>query len=169
MQPLSSESVHPLWLRSCHWVNDLAITGMLLSGWRIYNASPLFSYTFPVQFTLGGWLGGALQWHFALMWVLMINGAVYISLGVVTGRFRHKFFPLSWRQLKESLPRVLRGKLQHTDLRQYNMVQKIAYLLIILDGVGLVLSGMVLWKSVQFPFLYGYRAASADTAGSYVG
>lgn len=163
MLPSHSKPVHPLWLRCCHWVNAAAIMGMLLSGWRIYNASPLFPFTFPAQFTLGGWLGGALQWHFALMWVLVINGAVYLSLGMASGRFRRKFFPLSWCQLQETLSQALRGKLRHTDLRQYNMVQKIAYLLVLLDGIGLVLSGMVLWKPVQFPWLCtllgGYEAA----------
>lgn len=163
MQPSPSETVHPLWLRCCHWVNAVAIAGMLFSGWRIYNASPLFPFSFPPSLTLGGWLGGALQWHFAMMWVLVINGAVYLSLGMVSGRFGRTFFPLSLRQLKEDLSQALHGKLQHADLRHYNMVQKIAYLLILLDGVGLVLSGLVLWKSVQFPLLRtllgGYEAA----------
>lgn len=153
MQPSSSETLHPLWLRSCHWVNVVSIAGMLFSGWRIYNASPLFPFEFPALFTLGGWLGGALQWHFAMMWVLVLNGAVYLSLGMASGRFRQKFFPLSWRQLKDDLLQALRGKLQHADLRQYNMVQKTAYMFILLDGIVLVLSGLVLWKSVQFPFL----------------
>ncbi len=163
MQPSHSQPVHPLWLRCCHWVNVVAIAGMLFSGWRIYNASPLFPFTFPTPLTLGGWLGGALQWHFALMWVLVINGAVYLSLGVISGRFRRKFFPLSWQSLKETLSQALRGKLQHADLRDYNMVQKIAYLLILLDGVGLMFSGLVLWKPVQFSLLStllgGYEAA----------
>ncbi|MDG5474736.1 cytochrome b/b6 domain-containing protein [Citrobacter freundii] len=153
MRPSTSETVHPLWLRCCHWVNVVAIAGMLFSGWRIYNAAPLFSFEFPAQITLGGWLGGALQWHFAMMWVLAFNGAIYLSLGIASGRFRQKFFPLSYRQLKDDLLQALRGKLQHADLRHYNMVQKIAYLFILLDGIVLVLSGLVLWKSVQFPFL----------------
>lgn len=163
MRASHSESVHPLWLRCCHWVNVVAVTVMLLSGWRIYNASPLFPFSFPAPLTLGGWLGGALQWHFAMMWVLVINGVTYIVLGLASGRFRHTFFPLSTRQLKNDMAQALRGKLQHTDLRHYNMVQKVAYLLILLDGVGLVLSGLVLWKSVQFPLLRtlfgGYEAA----------
>jgi thiosulfate reductase cytochrome b subunit len=98
-------------------------------------------------------LGGALQWDFAMMWILALNGAIYLSLGMASGRFRQKFFPLSWRQLKDDLFQALRGKLQHADLRHYNMVQKIAYLFILLDGIVLVLSGLVLWKSVQLPFL----------------
>ena len=119
-------NIHPLWLRCCHWVNAIAIAGMLFSGWRIYNASPLFDFTFPASLTLGGWLGGALQWHFAMMWVLGINAVVYLTLGIITGRFQRKFFPLSLRELFDDLRQALRGKLQHADLSHYNAVQKLA-------------------------------------------
>jgi thiosulfate reductase cytochrome b subunit len=158
-----SKTIHPLWVRCCHWVNAIAIVGMMFSGWRIYNASPLFDFSFPREITLGGWLGGALQWHFAMMWVLGINGAVYLTLGVISGRFKRKFFPLSLRELFNDLRQALRGKLAHADLSHYNMVQKLAYVGVILLGVGLVLSGLVLWKSVQFPLLRelfgGYETA----------
>jgi thiosulfate reductase cytochrome b subunit len=158
-----SKTIHPLWVRCCHWVNAIAIAGMMFSGWRIYNASPLFDFSFPREITLGGWLGGALQWHFAMMWVLGINGAVYLTLGVISGRFKRKFFPLSPRELFNDLRQALRGKLAHADLSHYNMVQKLAYVGVILLGVGLVLSGLVLWKSVQFPLLRellgGYETA----------
>lgn len=163
MSPSRPEKIHPLWLRCCHWVNAIAIAGMMFSGWRIYNASPLFDFSFPAEVTLGGWLGGALQWHFAMMWVLVINAVVYLSLGIVTGRFRRKFFPLSLRELRHDVIQALRGKLQHADLSHYNAVQKLAYLGAIFLGIGLVLSGLVLWKSVQFPLLRellgGYEAA----------
>jgi thiosulfate reductase cytochrome b subunit len=158
-----SKTIHPLWVRCCHWVNAIAIAGMMFSGWRIYNASPLFDFSFPREITLGGWLGGALQWHFAMMWVLGINGAVYLTLGVISGRFKRKFLPLSPRELFNDLRQALRGKLAHADLSHYNMVQKLAYVGVILLGVGLVLSGLVLWKSVQFPLLRellgGYETA----------
>jgi thiosulfate reductase cytochrome b subunit len=158
-----SKTIHPLWVRCCHWVNAIAIAGMMFSGWRIYNASPLFDFSFPREITLGGWLGGALQWHFAMMWVLGINGAVYLTLGVISGRFKRKFLPLSPRELFNDLRQALRGKLAHADLSHYNMVQKLAYVGVILVGVGLVLSGLVLWKSVQFPLLRellgGYETA----------
>ena len=58
-------------MRITHWINALAILIMIGSGWQIYNASPLFdSLVFPKSITLGGWLAGALLWHFAAMWVL---------------------------------------------------------------------------------------------------
>ncbi|RNM03693.1 cytochrome b/b6 domain-containing protein [Dickeya undicola] len=163
MSSAKPENIHPLWLRCCHWINAIAIAGMLFSGWRIYNASALFDFSFPAVLTLGGWLGGALQWHFAMMWVLVVNGTVYLTLGVVGGRFRRKFFPLSLRLLRDDLQQALRGKLQHTDLSHYNAIQKVAYLSTILLGIGLLLSGLVLWKSVQFPLLRdllgGYETA----------
>lgn len=159
----SSANIHPLWVRVCHWINVIAMAAMIFSGWRIYNASPLFPFTFPAAFTLGGWLGGALQWHFAMMWLWGINGLVYCMLGLISGRFARQFFPLTFKGLLKDAGQALRGKLQHADLRQYNMVQKLAYLLAMVTGAGLVLSGLVIWKSVQFPLLReilgGYDAA----------
>ncbi len=105
MQPLPLKQIHPLWLRCCHWINAVTVAGMICSGWRIYNASPLFSFNYPAALTLGGWLGGALLWHFALMWILLINATIYLTLGICSGRFRSKFFPLSWTSLKNPLRR----------------------------------------------------------------
>ncbi len=145
--------VHPFWLRAFHWINLLAVTVLILSGWRIYNASPIFSFTFPKVITLGGWLGGALLWHFAAMWLLFFNGLMYLSLNIVTGRFKARFFPIRLRDLMADLSAAFRGKLAHEDLSEYNAVQKLAYLFAVAFIVLLVLSGMVVWKSVQFPLL----------------
>ena len=145
--------VHPMWLRICHWLNALAMLVMVASGWRIYNASPLFNFTFPAELTLGGWLGGALQWHFAGMWLFGINGVVYLLINIFSGRLKRKFWPLSPRELIKDFVAALRGKLAHEDLSQYNTVQKLAYLFVIFDGIILVCSGLVIWKSVQFPLL----------------
>ncbi|MCE0845494.1 cytochrome b/b6 domain-containing protein [Buttiauxella sp. A2-C1_F] len=145
--------VHPMWLRICHWLNALAMLVMVASGWRIYNASPLFNFTFPAELTLGGWLGGALQWHFAGMWLFGINGVVYLLINIFSGRLKRKFWPLSPRELIKDFVAALRGKLAHEDLSHYNTVQKLAYLFVIFDGIILVCSGLVVWKSVQFPLL----------------
>ncbi|TDN52976.1 thiosulfate reductase cytochrome b subunit [Buttiauxella sp. JUb87] len=145
--------VHPLWLRICHWLNALAMLIMVTSGWRIYNASPLFNFTFPAELTLGGWLGGALQWHFAGMWLFGINGVIYLLINIFSGRLKHKFWPLSPRALANDFIAALRGKLAHEDLSHYNTVQKLAYLFVMIDGIILVCSGLVVWKSVQFPLL----------------
>ena len=155
--------IHPLWLRATHWLNALAVLLMVASGWRVYNAAPLFNFRFPREFTLGGWLGGALQCHFAGMWLLAINGLVYLTLNVASGRFAHKYFPLSFSDLRRGLSAALRGRLAHADPRTYNGVQRAAYLFVIADLMLLVLSGLVLWKSVQFPLL---REALGDYEGA---
>jgi thiosulfate reductase cytochrome b subunit len=146
-------TIHPIWLRTAHWLNVVAVLVMVASGWRIYNASPIFAMSFPREITLGGWLGGALQWHFAGMWLLMVNGLAYLSLNLFSGRFKQKFFPLRISDIRRDLRDALRGRLQHHDARRYNGLQRAAYLLVIGDAVVLVLSGLVLWKSVQFPLL----------------
>lgn len=155
--------VHPLWLRLCHWLNALAMLIMVTSGWRIYNASPLFNFSFPNELTLGGWLGGALQWHFAGMWLFGINGVIYLLINIFSGRLKRKFWPLSPRELISDFISALRGKLTHNDLNHYNTVQKMAYLFVMIDGIILVCSGFVVWKSVQFPLLRellgGYESA----------
>src|SRR5260370_14691397 len=87
--------IQPAWVRVLHWINAVAIILMIMSGWQIYNASPLFDFTFSHSITLGGWLGGALLWHFAAMWLLMVNGLVYLALGLGTGRLRQKLPPIT--------------------------------------------------------------------------
>jgi len=155
--------IHPAWLRVTHGLNAVAFFVLVLSGWRIYNAAPLFEFRFPGAVTLGGWLGGALLWHFAAMWLLVGNGIVYLALNVASGRIRRKFFPLSPRALVSDLWAALRGRLSHADPRTYNAVQRAAYLFVIVGTTLLVMSGLVLWKSVQFPLLRelmgGYEAA----------
>jgi len=150
--PLSAE-VQPAWVRVTHWLNALGAILMILSGWRIYDASPIFSFRFPPSFTLGGWLGGALMWHFAAMWLLGVNGLAYLVLNLATGRVRRRFWPLSLRELVSDFVAALRGKLSHDDPFHYNAVQKAAYVGAVALLVLLVLSGLVIWKSVQFPLL----------------
>ena len=162
MSPIPASS-HPRWLRLTHWLNALAVLVMVTSGWRIYNASPLYDFSFPKGITLGGWLGGALQWHFAAMWFLAINGLVYLIINLASGRLSRRFFPLSPKGVVQDLWAALRGRLGHADLSHYNQVQRLAYLFVMLDITLLVVSGLVLWKSVQFPLLRellgGYDAA----------
>ena len=160
---LQHYSSHPGWLRLTHWLNALAVLVMVTSGWRIFNASPFFDFSFPAALTLGGWLGGALQWHFAGMWLLVLNGVLYLMLNIATGRLFTRFFPLSPRGVLRDLSTALRGKLAHDDLSHYNQVQRLAYLFAIVDVALLIMSGLVLWKSVQFGLLRellgGYEAA----------
>ncbi len=155
--------IHPGWLRATHWINAFAVLLLVTSGWRIYNASPFFPFSIPSNLTLGGWLGGALQWHFFAMWLLLINGIAYLLINVLSGRLRRQFFPISPKAFLLDMAAALKGKLAHADPRKYNTVQRVAYLFVMFDIVLIVLSGLVLWKSVQFPLLRelmgGYEAA----------
>ena len=143
-------AIHPLWVRVCHWINAVAILVMIGSGWQIYDASPLFRFEFPRAIALGNWLGGALLWHFAAMWVLVVNGLVYLTLGFATGRFRRKLLPIYPSQVFVDAKAALTFNLAHDDLSRYNAVQKLLYTGVILCGVLIVLSGLAIWKPVQF-------------------
>jgi thiosulfate reductase cytochrome b subunit len=155
--------IQPAWVRALHWTNAFAMVLMIMSGWQIYNASPLFGFSFSPSITLGGWLGGALLWHFAAMWILMVNGLIYLVLGFVTGRFRKKLLPITPEGVISDAKAALTGKLSHDDLSKYNSVQKLLYAGVIIVGVLVVLSGLSIWKPVQLQWLTalfgGYDAA----------
>ena len=101
MKEVHSRAVHPVLVRITHWVNALAILVMVMSGWKIYNAAPLFDFMFPNDLTLGGWLAGALQWHFAAMWLLAVNGLIYLAYGIASGHLRRRMLPISPRALAD--------------------------------------------------------------------
>lgn len=152
----------PLVVRITHWVNAVAMVLMIGSGWRIYNASPLFDFRFPREITIGGWLGGALQWHFAAMWLLVINGLIYLAYGLWSGHLKMSLLPLSPRAVWDDMVAALRLKLDHSS-GTYNAVQKLLYIGVLVLGVLVVLSGLAIWKPVQFHLLAavmgGYEGA----------
>src|SRR6266404_1789883 len=145
--------IQPAWVRTAHWINAVAMILMIMSGWQIYNASPLFAFKFAKSITLGDWLGGALLWHFAAMWLLMVNGLVYLALGFATGRFAKKLLPITPAGVISDTKAALTGKLSHDDLTKYNYVQKLLYAGIIVVGILIVLSGLSIWKPVQLQYL----------------
>jgi thiosulfate reductase cytochrome b subunit len=155
--------VHPLLVRVTHWINALAVLMMIASGWQIYNASPLFSFTFPDAVTLGGWLAGALQWHFAAMWLFVLNGSVYVLYGIFSGHFRRKLLPISPAAILHDVREALRGRLAHDDLSVYNAAQRAAYVALIVALALLVCSGLAIWKPVQLHWL---AAAMGDYEGA---
>lgn len=144
-----AEPIHPLYVRITHWINAFAILIMIGSGWQIYNASPLFAFSFPASVTLGGWLAGGILWHLAGLWLLVVNGLIYFSLGFATGRFRRKLLPIRPREVVQDLAAAITGRLSHDDLTHYNAVQKLLYAGILVTGVVIVLSGLAIWKPVQ--------------------
>jgi thiosulfate reductase cytochrome b subunit len=156
-------AIHPLWVRITHWINALAVMVMIGSGWEIYNASPLFAFAFTPAITLGRWLAGALLLHFAAMWILVLNGLVYLILGIVTGRFRSKLFPIRAAAVLADTRAALTGRLSYDDLSVYNAVQRLFYSGVLVVGIVVVLSGVAIWKPVQFQeltaLLGGYDTA----------
>ncbi len=154
--------IHPLAVRITHWTNAMAMTVMIASGWQIYDASPLFPFVFPSWLTLGHWLGGALAWHFAAMWLLAANFAIYLVYGLASGHIRRCLFPLHPREIWRDANLALRFRLPHRGAR-YNAVQRLLYLL---AGGGIALaivSGVAIWKPVQlYPVTFalgGYEIA----------
>jgi thiosulfate reductase cytochrome b subunit len=145
-------SFHPFALRLTHWLNAFAIGCMLMSGWAIYNAAPIFGFRFPHWATLGGWLGGAVAWHFAAMWLLVVNGLFYLLYGIFSGHFRLHLLPVSIRAVFVDASLAVRFRLPH-QAGVYNAVQKLLYWGVIVLGVLVVLSGLSLWKPVQLDWL----------------
>jgi thiosulfate reductase cytochrome b subunit len=151
---LDQATIHPIWVRTFHWINAAAVILMCMSGWQVYEASPIFpAVRFPATVTLGGWLGGALLWHFAFMWILVANFVAYVAMSLFTGRLRRTIFPITPRAIVSDLVAALRGKLSHSDPGEYNAVQKLAYLVVIVDIALVIVSGLTIWKPVQFPVL----------------
>ena len=148
--------IHPVAVRLMHWINAAATVVMIMSGLQIHNAYPILPFQLPGWMTLGGWLGGALLWHFAAMWVLAINGVLFLCHGILTGRFRRMWWPLSPRQLFGDLRDALRGRLAHEDLASYNAVQKFSYVFVTAMLALVVASGLALWKPVQLAGLTAF-------------
>jgi thiosulfate reductase cytochrome b subunit len=143
--------LHPLPLRIMHWTNAIAIFIMIGSGWKIYNDDVIFGFLhFPDALVIGKWAQYGLQWHFFGMWIFVLNGLAYLTYGIATGRFRRKLFPVSIREILVTVGEALRFQLRHDDLTHYNAVQKILYLGVMLIGITIVISGLALWKPVQF-------------------
>ena len=162
-QPPEQSVIHPLYVRITHWINALAVLILIGSGWQIYNASPLFAFTFPGSLTLGGWLAGGLLWHFAAMWLLVANGLVYVVLGLATGRLRRQLLPIRPADVVRDVAAALAGRLSRDDLARYNAAQKALYAGVLLAGVVIVASGLAMWKPVQLQelaaLLGGYEGA----------
>ncbi len=169
-------TIHPLFVRVTHWINAFAIILMIGSGWRIYNNVPIFSWlVFPEWATLGGdpeityklnkdvGFSNALLWHFAAMWLFFINGLIALIYAYATGRLRRKWFPIRFSEILHDLSEASRLRLAHDDITVYNAVQKISYVGVVLAAVLMVLSGLAIWKPVQFHTLtwlfFGFQGA----------
>lgn len=150
----SSSKMHPSVLRAMHWTNAIAMIVMIMSGWKIYNDEVLFGFLhFPDAITLGIWAQHALQWHFLGMWVLVLNGLIYLGYGIASGRFRRLLLPISPRSVIRDAIAAMTFKLDHSDITHYNAVQKAMYIGVIFVIIIQVVSGLALWQPVQFDYL----------------
>jgi thiosulfate reductase cytochrome b subunit len=139
-------------VRVMHWIGAFAIICMILSGWQIYNASPILPFVFPRWMTLGGWLAGGIAWHLSAMWLLVANGLAYLVYGIASGHFRRDFLPIVPRTVGHDLIQALRLCLSHR-LGDYNAVQRLLYAGVIVVVILTVLTGVSIWKPVQLGWL----------------
>jgi Ni/Fe-hydrogenase b-type cytochrome subunit len=161
-KPVLAAYEHPRVVRFAHWLNAISLFVLIASGLRIFRAFPSFGskvpqkvlLKVPEKLTLGGWLGGALQWHFTFMWIFVSTGLIYVVYQLFSGNYRQVLF----------MPRDVSGvwpMARHYFLfgpkpeikEAYNPLQKLAYTSSILFGVLATVSGIVLYKPVQFWWL----------------
>ena len=152
MDPRRNPLAHSLPVRIMHWIGATAVICMILSGWQIYNASPLLPFTFPRWMTLGGWLGGGIAWHLSAMWILFADGFAYVAYGILSGHFRRDILPPRPRVILNDLEDALRFRLGH-QLGFYNGVQRLLYMGVIIVICMAVVTGFSIWKPVQLGWL----------------
>ena len=161
-EPYHAVYEHPFIVRLCHWVNTISLFVMAGSGLQIFRAFPSFGAKIPQKdllhwpesFALGGWLGGALQWHLTFMWIYLATGLLYIGYQVFSGNYRQVLFvprdtPGVWPVVRHYFLRSSKPPLKEA----YNHLQKCAYTVAIGLGVLSVLTGFAVWKPVQLSWL----------------
>ena len=158
--PGQQVQIHPIAARLTHWLMALAILIMIGSGWRIYNASPIFGFSFPDMFTLGGnvedalalhndpGVASAIAWHFAGMWLLLLSYLGFMLWNTITGHFRRDFLPVGPLSFWRDFSAAARFKLDHR-LGEYNAVQRVFYWGVLAAVAMMLLSGIAIWKPVQ--------------------
>lgn len=146
-----SRRLHPVPIRIMHWINAFAMIVMITSGWGIYDDDVIIrGFMFPGWARLGEWAAPSLNYHFAGMWLLGLNGLAYLTYGAVTGRFRERLLPIRAHELIGTVRDTLHFRIAHEDLTTYNAVQKALYIIVIVAGVSQVVTGLAIWKPVQF-------------------
>jgi len=149
-----TRAAHPVAIRIMHWIGVYAMGCMIFSGWEIYNASPSLPFLFPAWTGLGGWLGGALAWHLSAMWLLFADGIAYLIYGFASGHFRRDLKPPRPTEVGHDLSAALHFRLGHR-IGHYNAVQRVLYAGVIVAIMLQVMTGLSIWKPVQFGWLAG--------------
>ncbi len=159
------ERVHPFIVILTHWLNVIALGIMVSSGMKIYNASPIFGFKMPAFLTLGGWLGGARQWHFFAMWIFVVNGLLWWLYNAISkhGRETTLFKPSDVKGVLPMIKYYLRINKEHPKTKKYNPLQKLAYTSIPFAALAGILSGLVMYWPVQMQVL-GYLFGGYDGA-----
>jgi thiosulfate reductase cytochrome b subunit len=150
-----------------HWTNAVAMLIMILSGWGIYDDFVIIrGFHFAPYLRLGDWAAPSLQWHFAGMWLLALNGLAYLLYGMVTGRLRERLLPIRIDELFQTVRAALHFEIEHHDLTVYNAVQKLLYIVVVLAGISQVVTGLFIWKPIQFSsavaLLGGFQAVRIE-------
>lgn len=152
---------HPFIIRLCHWINTVALFVLIASGLRIFRAFPSFGakipqknlLDIPKQLTLGGWLG-ALQWHFTFIWIYVATGLLYFAYQIFSGHYEQVLF--TRRDIRGVWPMARHYFLfgpKPELVEVYNPLQKLAYTSALILGALSVVTGLVLYRPVQFSFL----------------
>ncbi|MBS1745766.1 MAG: cytochrome b/b6 domain-containing protein [Bacteroidetes bacterium] len=171
---------HPLAIRWFHWINFPVISIMIWSGLLIYWANSVyqikigdaviyrfFSKDFYKALHIPYNLAKGMSFHFAFAWLFVINGILYVAYTVFSGEWRYllpnkKSFKEAWQVLLHDL----HIRTTSPPQQKYNAAQRIAYSAIIFMGIGSVLSGLAIYKPVQFSWTLflcgGYTAARIE-------
>jgi thiosulfate reductase cytochrome b subunit len=155
-------------VRLAHWLHAVFLVGMIASGLQIYNAyahfglrdhplalpNPLDGNPIPQWATLGGWLAGGLNWHFALAWPFVITGLVYLGFLAISGEWRSLLFrPRDLGPAVQMQLYYVRLRKDHPPQGKHNALQKAAYTFIVALGAIATLTGFAIYKPVQLAWL----------------
>jgi thiosulfate reductase cytochrome b subunit len=136
-------------IKAFHSINLIALIFMTASGLQIYNANPVFGgragWRFPKELLLGGWLGGGRNWHFASMWVFSMTLLIYGIYIFITRRWKHRF-------TSEKDIQALQAK---NPKRKNYAWHRLAYTAIIPILLIAIVSGLCMYKPVQFAWISG--------------
>ncbi|HKX27517.1 MAG TPA: cytochrome b/b6 domain-containing protein [Blastocatellia bacterium] len=152
---------HPWLVRFTHWLNAVSLVVMIGSGLQIYMAFPSFGEKipqedflhFPEAMRIGGWLGGALQWHYSFAWPFALTGIAYVGHLLISGHWRQVILlPSEISGVWPMVRHYFFFKRKPESTQPYNPLQKLAYTSTILFGVLAVVTGILLYQPARLAF-----------------